>query len=525
MVEIPPRTIANAADFIGDAATIGARNMSRNQASVASVDSPQDLASLRAGLKHTHAVIKNHAGKVIYDGMIPDVAFEKTESRLGMLGMVGMMGPAVLAGVGTGVGWVGSKLKLGFVSTAGEAMHAPKKAAAKEVGQVFGGRVGTLLEGSGTRLAGALADPIEGVAHMTPVPKVMRGLAEKSSSRNLAKAMKFAGDHEKLIEAAPAAAKGPLGKMLQIVRDAGSRGQVDMKAFDAAQAEFAKIMEKNPSLMKEMEAATAKAGKGAAKFTHYADKARYAAGAAKTYSNIGETVRELPKNISKASVGHAVFNGAFIGASAVSLASGAHSFVKTKEVLDAMPEGEITRHERSRAYKNSAIRGVVDTANLVLNVKQAGKNVPNMLVYFIPMGISMAAGAILGESQLTTMYKEMNNAQAKGQKLDAQAYASFLAEASKKLNARGGANGKFTKAVALLCEERNMMVRDLLRDGVIDNLIEEVIERGDTQKAGQKADISHVDRLSGRKAALESKGPISSKIIAEHQSGDGLLRR
>lgn len=472
-------------------------------------------------------------------GPEPDTLFDKTlnmaEAPIGIAGTGAILGLPLLRFMGRGTGWIGDKLKLNFVGKAGRSLQKPadyldttllsdlgksgwgKKAA--DAGNAVFSRAGTAAQwmsdktGFGSRM---VARKMGGMHRHLENARNVAGIDVSAVHETLR-------PHVKSIQETLAAAMHP--------------GHVDMTRLGQAFSEFDTAREilhaKNATI------ATGATAKNLRKLGTHVGKAVTKFTDAGEIKNIGDTIKNLPKEMGGQSLSHNINYGTWVAGSGLSFVHTARTLMKRWQALKRMhaaiegvaPEkvstlgmffGSVSAPvaaARKHLIKTFFAREAIETLGLAIALKgMRNKHMSGMAVGAQFVG-SMAVDSVMGES-LVAVYEPLEAAYAAGEKLPPEAYAALIGMASRELESRGGADSAFAKEIGRQYAAENKSPAEVMKEvagGKLSWRMHELMRANEAARSAHpEKTVSHVDKLKGAPQAHRAViGENTAKVSRE----------
>jgi hypothetical protein len=446
-------------------------------------------------------------------GVIARVA-DGTASTLGTAAGIAGFAPlatGLVAGVGGGIAWAGSKMRLGVIEKAGDKLRAPNRFLnEKTVGDVAGkiplaGKMGAGAEWAANRsgIAGWRINAHENRAAMH------HGAAQRASAQ--------LSPHVHLLEPEVRAHVHTLQKAV------GSHpGAIDTKQFEESYKALEALGKKHD--LKPLAKPLKQLNKSLTRSSeHLGHAAKW---------------RDVRGAIRGRSLGSTLMDGSFVLGSALGAYGVARSF---SQKLDSLKEMEaavtgkkvedistmavltgnvpkVVAEARSHLIKEHGFRGLIEGAGLFLTARGFARgNIP-MKAFLIPQAASIGVDTLMGESPLLQVFKPINDAYKKHQTIAQETYAGLLLASSKELRDHGAvgegiamelASGAYAKA------DPAKILKDA-DSGELMQHVREVIQAND-QKRQQAA--SPIQMVKKERTVV---GPHTQKIANEAIPGQGM---
>ncbi len=497
------------------------------------------------------------------------------------LSIIPFFGLGALNIVGKGIGWVGKKAGVKGVETAGGKISAPAEWLNKNDFSTLGQKMG-IGETAG-RVSQAAADGTAKAAETLGVQRFvgnrMQGKAYGKAHRHFLDAKKHA---EKIdLSALPADMRTDFEVIHEHMSGAANVGEieshlrktasvaapVEVAAGAAGAKEFAEatkaakptLSEAIANAEKHMEAITAKgstvsreAAKDFKKMLGSTGKMTDAIGHVGGWSNVGKSIRDVPGKLAKAPIAHTMMNGAFVAGSAVSMAADARSaqsqlrMVKemyadmtgqsaanisiARVLLGSVPEP--VARARKALVGQYFLKGAADTANIIINTKQAINHkfsIAKAMIGFLGAeAVSHVADGMVADHTAETYvaFKQAYLAsKATGQPLEAAQYAEFIGMVSPELAKRGGGRSRFAQEIGTQYAEAGLDPAAIMKEiasGKLMARVHGIIEKTEQAKAAEPKAVSHAASIRGDVAARTHRpvvGKHTHDVVAADQTG------
>jgi hypothetical protein len=477
----------------------------------------------------------------------PDEIMASQAVKPGALGVVESIAAApsnmYVLGGGFAAGWLGERIaasgakrNISWWKKTGDVLATPKRMYSElsfgDIGANLGikDRMGKITQPMFDG-AGAVVDKVGGAtgfntwradAHLS------KATVAHQNAREIIGGMKM--------EHAPAAFRTHLHEMRSTVLEASHPSKINFERFSLAKKKLGEAVEASGTLSKEARALV----KGAEKLGGKVEKAVYHSGQSAGWKNVRQTFHDTPKNISRATAGPSLFNASFVALSALSMANDtktfAHNLASLRQMHKDMTGTEVSNMRlllgtvpapvaaaRKVLIANYGLKQVFDVLNIGLNVKMHRMGPITMMAAFMGVGmLSSGVDSVMNVSVLP-FYAGISNAYKQHKDISAQAYAEFLALASKDLHNRGSGDPA-VMALAQQYKAQNISPVEILNRASGTQLMADLHAIIQANEAKAPKEVSHVAKLEGApQAAMAVVGKHTEKVAAPAQTAPEIV--
>jgi hypothetical protein len=425
---------------------------------------------------------------------------------LGITSMAAWLGGGLVNALGGAVRWTGSKTGINLLERAGNKIRQPIAYIDRTTLSDFGRSTG--IGNAVSKVTQPVFNGAATVADKVVAPTLgKRGVIKHTGQMHFH--LDKASTHANVSLAADHAL-APHLKTLQTITSVPS-GHVDMGRLKEAYEAYSTVKSDIKNPFASLPKAEAKA---VGKFETAIGRAIGHHHSAQEWKDVKATVRNLPKGMAGSSIRHTLMNGSWIGLSGLSVFSVGRNFFKDLKALKQM-SADMTGQQvstlgllvgnvpapiaqaRKHIFKNFFAREALETVGLAVNIKQARNGHINPLVLGAQILGSQGIDQMMGESVLDH-YQLLKTAYQRGG-ISVADYASFLAEASSELKARG-ADNPFTQAIAQQYAQEKASPAQIMKEianGGLMKRISLLVVAQEPAKTETPAVTSHVKKASG----------------------------